>query len=219
MRSVLPALLLVAACAGPAPAPDDAPGEPSPASEAPAAVPLDPPFDAAAWIASVRAAETDAERKALSSLLLDAVDWRTACGEDDPTAPQRGLVQLHDVGTDRTLAEITCHAGASQSTFTLVDANAGRPPRLVRAFGIDEAGRPTPDSTTNFFGLLSVEGRPSSRFGITTKDAGHGGCGIHATYLLRPDGAATIVEVRAHDDCDRPLAPTEWPVTYQEDRP
>lgn len=209
---LLGAALLVAACASPAPDTTPAPAAPAP----PAADTLDAPFDAVAWIASVRAAETAAERVALSELLLDAVDWRTACGEDDPTAPQRGLVQLHDIGDDRTLAEITCQAGAYQSTFALVDADAGRPPILVRAFGIDEGGTPSADTTASFYGVLSTAGLPPSQFEILTLSAGHGGCGIDARYRLRPDGGADILVVRASDDCDDPAAPEEWPVTYRD---
>lgn len=206
---VLLASLLLAACASPTPDAD-------PSTDAPSAEPLnETAFDAATWIEDVRAAETDAQRIALSSRLLDAVDWRTACGEDDPTAPRRGVVELRDIGDDRTLAEITCQAGAYQSAFALVDADAGRPPRLVRAFGIDEDGQPTADTTASFFGVLITSGEPPGAFEILTKSAGHGGCGLQTQYRLRTDGGAEIAYVRAYDDCDEPVAPEEWPVTYR----
>ncbi len=203
---LLPALLLLAACASPAPVEQDAPD----------AEPLqDAPFDAAAWIEAVRAADSEDARIALSGRLLDAVDWRTACGEDDPTAPLRGLVQLHEIGGDRTLAEITCQAHAYQSTFALVDADAGRPPRLVRAFGISEEGEPTADTTASFYGVVSTAGEPPGAFDVITKSAGHGGCGIYAHYRLLPDGGARIIEIRAYDDCGAPMASEEWPTTYR----
>ncbi len=209
---LLPFLLALAACASPTPATD------APPQGAPEAEPIDEAaFDAAAWIADVRAATTDAERIALSGRLLDAVDWRTACGEDDPTSPRRGYVQLHDVSAHQTLAEITCHAGATQSTFALVDAGAGRPPRLVRAFGIGEEGRPTADTTASFFGIPSTSGEPPGAFEVLTKSAAHGGCGLDVHYRLRPDGGARITSVRAYEDCDAPVPPAEWPVTYRQE--
>ena len=217
MRPLLLALLLVFACASPAPeAP--APATDAAPAETPSGEPIEEPaFSAAAWIASVRAAETDAERVALSERLLDAVDWRTACGEDDPTAPGRGLVQLHDAGGPggRVLAEVTCQTAAYQSAFALVDAGAGRPPVLVRSVTVTDEGRPTNNETLSFFGLVSVPPGPEERFAVLTKGAGHGGCGTDVRYRVLPDGGAEITEVRAHADCDAPLAPDAWPVTYR----
>lgn len=223
MRALL-ALALVgaaglAACTQPEPA--DPPPAGTPAADpsaAPDAEPISTPFDAAVWMASVESAETDEERIALSARLLDAVDWRTACGEDDPTAPGRGIVRL--LHLDRApggpaLAEITCSRAAYQSTFALVDARAGRPPRLVRALGVTEAGTVTADTTASFFGVASHDaaGAPG-RFDVATKSAGHGGCGTLVRYRLRADGGASIEEVRAHTDCGAPLAPEAWPVTF-----
>ena len=208
---LLPALLLLGACATPEPAAPDAP----PAAT-PDARPIDAPaFDAAAWLAAADTAATEAGQVALTAQLLDAVDWRTACGEDDPTAPGRGTMALAHLNEAWSLAAITCQRFAAQSTFALVDARRGRPPRLVRALGVAEAGRPTADTTASFFGLLSHDraSRPS-RFDVLTRGAGHGGCGTDVRYRLRPDGGAEIERVRAHADCADPLAPDDWPVTY-----
>ena len=210
---LLPLLLLLAACAAPAPpgaAPSDSPGE------TPDAEPIDAPaFDAQAWIDAVDAADTPAEQIALSERLLDAVDWRTACGEDDPTAPGRGTVTIAHLDDPWSLAAVTCQAYAYQSAFALVDARGGRPPRLVRALGVSEGGRPTADTTASFFGVLSHDRNTApSRFDILTKSAGHGGCGLDVRYRLQSDGGAAIERVRVHDDCDAPLAPEDWEVTY-----
>ena len=225
----IPLLALVAACAAPEPADPgpagpEAPGAtadrtdgapPADTASTPDSAPLSTPFDAAVWMASVEAAETDAERIALSGRLLDAVDWRTACGEDDPTAPGRGLVRLLHLDARNALAEVTCQRGAYQSTFALVDARAGRPPRLVRALGVDEYGRVVPDTTASFFGVLSHDPATApSRFDVLTKSAGHGGCGTDARYRLLPDGGAAVERVLAHPDCDAPLPPAEWPESY-----
>ena len=224
MRSLLPALLLLGACAAPDPADDRAMPADTTAAEpdttaSPGSEPIEEPgFDAVAWVADVEAAETDAERVALSARLLDAVDWRTACGEDDPTAPGRGVVHLAHLSATASLAEITCQRFAYQNTFALVDAHAGRPPHLVRALGVTEAGTVTPDTTASFFGVLSHDPEAApERFTILTKTAGHGGCGTDVTYSLRPDGGASVVEVRAHGDCDDPLPPEAWPITYPTD--
>jgi len=220
MRLLLPALLLLAACTAPASDPDtpaDAPAQAGPDTTAsPGAETIEEPgFDAVAWIASVEAAETDAERVALSAQLLDAIDWRVACGEDDPTAEGRGVVRLVRLAPDEVLAEITCQRFAYQSTFALIDAEAGKPPRLVRALGVTEEGRVVADTTASFFGLLAHDSDgEADRFSILTKSAGHGGCGTEADYRLRPDGGASVVEVRAHPDCDDPLPPEDWPVSY-----
>ena len=224
MRTLRPALLLAAvlgACTAPDPAPSG--GAPSDTTAAapdtaasPGAEPIDEPgFDSAAWVRAVGEAETDAQRVALSAELLDAVDWRTACGEDDPTAEGRGVVRLVGLSANESLAEITCQRFAYQSTFALVDAEAGKPPRLVRALGVTEHGAVTPDTTASFFGLLTHDrtGDPD-RFSVLTKSAGHGGCGTEADYRLRPDGGASVVEVRAHLECDDPIPPADWPVSY-----
>ena len=174
----------------------------------------EPRFDPAAWTAAVEAAETPAELVSLSEALLDAVDWRTACGEDDPTAPGRGILQLHDLKDDRTLAEITCQTRASQSSFALVDVDAGHPPRLVQSLGVSEAGEPTEEETSSFYGIVSTAGEPPGAFEVLTKSAGHGGCGLDVQYRVLDDGGAEIVRVRAHDDCDAPKPPADWPVTY-----
>ena len=212
-RALLPLLLLAAACATPtteeaAPTPPPEAATPTPPGE-----PIDESaFSATQWMADVRAAETDAERIALSERLLDAVDWRTACGEDDPTNPGRGLVQLHEAGT-HTLAEVTCQRAAYQSVFALVDAAAGRPPRLVRSFTVTDDGEPTQNETVSFFGLVSTDA--PGTFAVLTKSAGHGGCGTDVRYRLLADGGAEIAEVRAHPDCADPLPPDDWPVTYR----
>ena len=205
----LPLLFVLAACSVPTP-PDDV--------DTPDAKPIDASaFDAQAWIDAVQAATTPAEQIALSERLLDAVDWRVACGEDDPTAPGRGTVAIADLDDPWALAAVTCQRFEHQSAFALVDARGGRPPRLVRAFGVSEEGRPTADTTASFFGVLSHDrGAAPSRFDILTKDAGHGGCGLDVRYRLRPDGGAAIERVRAHPDCDEPRPPQEWEVTYQD---
>lgn len=223
MRALLPALLLLAACAAPDPSDGEvavdttqAEAVPVDTSGSPDAEPIqEPGFDAAAWIASVEATESEAELVALSSQLLDAVDWRVACGEDDPTAEGRGVVRLVRLATDEVLAEITCQRFAYQSTFALVDAEAGKPPQLVRALGVTERGTVVADTTASFFGtLMHSPSTDADRFTIVTKSAGHGGCGTDATYRLRPNGGASVVEARAHTDCDDPLPLEEWPVTY-----
>ena len=192
-------------------------------SGAPAATPdaedLDaPPFDPLEWMREVDAAETPAEQIALTDRLLDAVDWRTACGEDDPTAPGRGTLYLAHLDDTRSLAAITCQMYAYQSTFALVDARGGRPPRLVRALGVDEAGQPTADTTASFFGVLTHDRDTApSRFDILTKSAGHGGCGVNVRYQLLPSGGASIERVWAHTECDEPSTPDTWPLTYERD--
>lgn len=217
MRSFCLLLLtgLLAACAAPASEPrmDPAPTDPA---DTPDGDPLATPFDAAAWMEAVDAAETPAEQIALTNRLLGAVDWRTACGEDDPTAPGRGTVSLAHLDDRWSLAAVTCQTFAYQSLFALVDARGGRPPRLVRALGVNEAGQPTADTTNSFFGLLSHDRDASpSRFHILTKSAGHGGCGTEVRYRLLPDGGAAIERVRAYAVCDTPRPPDEWPITYQ----
>ena len=213
----LPVLLLLGACAAPEPRVPDAPPTATPAAT-PDAEPIvgEPAFDALAWMEAVETAQTEAEQIALTDQLLDAVDWRTACGEDDPTAAGRGTLSLAHLDDEWSLAAITCQRGAYQTTFALVDARGGRPPRLVRALGVAEAGQPTADTTASFFGLLSHDRatRPS-RFDILTKGAGHGGCGLDVRYRLRLDGGAAIQRVRAHPDCDDPQVPEDWPVTYE----
>ena len=205
MRVLVPALLLLGACAPTAP---DAP--------TPDGNPIEePPFDAEAWIAAAETAETPAEQVALSSALLDAVDWRAACGEDDPTAPGRGTLAIVHLDDERSLAAITCQRYAYQSAFALVDARGGRPPRLVRALGVTEGGDVTDEVAASFFGLLTHDRAAApSQFNVLTKSAGHGGCGLDVRYRLLRDGGAEIERVRAHADCDAPLAPAEWPVTY-----
>ncbi len=222
---VLPLLLVLAACT--APAPDvpsaDAPSADSPAAEAPAATPdaealESPPFDPQEWMRAVDAAETEAEQIALTDRLLDAVDWRTACGEDDPTAPGRGTLALAHLDDTWSLAAITCQEFPLQSTFALVDARGGRPPRLVRALGVDEDGVPTADTTASFFGVLSHDRDTApSRFRILTRGAEHDGCGIDVRYQLQADGGAQIEHVRARADCDDPRPPDAWPVTFARD--
>ena len=215
MRLLLLALLLGACAAPDAGAPDA--GAPRPGgAETPDAEPIaEPGFDAAAWMDAVEAATTDAERVALSAQLLDAVDWRTACGEDDPTPPGRGVVRLLHLSPTESLAEITCQRFATQSTFALVDARAGRPPRLIRALGVLEDGTISADTTASFFGVVSHDPTTApSRFDVLTKRARHGGCGTDAHYRLLADGGAAIEAVRAHTDCDEPLAPEAWPVVY-----
>lgn len=219
----LPLLLLLAACAAPDPGPGagDAPADPTAEAEpdttlSPGAETIEAPgFDSAAWVDAVREAETDAQRVALSAQLLDAVDWRVACGEDDPTAEGRGVVRLVGLSANESLAEITCQRFPYQATFALVNAEAGKPPQLVRALGVTEHGRVVADTTASFFGLLTHDhAAEPDRFSILTKSAGHGGCGTEADYRLRPDGGASIVEVRAHPSCDAPLPPEEWPVSF-----
>ncbi|WP_412067125.1 hypothetical protein [Rubrivirga sp. IMCC43871] len=208
MRS-LPALLLafaLGACASPGP--DAAP----PSTDAPPGEPVaTPDFDTAAWVAAVEAAPDDAALVALSESLLGALDWRTACGEDDPTAPRRGVVQIHRLGAD-AIAEVTCQAFAYQSVFAVVDLS-GATPRLVRARLVGEDGRPSADVTESFLGIVSAGEAPGT-FAVLTKSAGHGGCGTDVRYRLRPDGSAAIAETRAHAGCDAPLAPASWPVTF-----
>ena len=211
--ALLVPVLALAACTQPAAPPDDRPPAPPAGDETPDGDRIvEGGFDADAWIDAVRAAETDAERVALSEALLDAVDWRTACGEDDPTAERRGVVQVHDVDAASTLAEVTCQAFAYQSAFALVDARGGRPPRLVRALGVDEDGTVSADTTASFFGLFS-SADAAGTFDVLTKSAGHGGCGLDVRYRLRRDGGAAIERVRAHPDCDDPRPPEDWPVT------
>ena len=216
MRAALTAgLVALAACA--APAADEASAEAPPdTSETPDAEPLSTPFDAEAWMAAVEAAETADGRVALSERLLDAVDWRTACGEDDPTAPGRGEVRLVYLDARNALAEVVCQRFADQAAFALVDARAGRPPRLVRSFGVSEAGEVSDDTTASFYGLLTHDPDTApTRFDILTKDAGHGGCGTDVRYRLLEDGGAAVERVRAYADCDAPAAPEAWPVTYR----
>ena len=221
MRTLLPALLLLAACTAPDSArpggtPSDTTAAAPDTTASPGAEPIEEPgFDSVAWVVAVREAETDAQRVALSAELLDAVDWRVACGEDDPTAEGRGVVRLVGLSANESLAEITCQRFAYQTTFALVDAEAGKPPRLVRALGVTEHGSVTPDTTASFFGVLTHDrqGDPD-RFSVLTKSAGHGGCGTEADYRLRPDGGASVVEVRAHLDCDDPTPSDAWPVSY-----
>ena len=221
MRAALLLAALLAACAAPpaddgleAPTDDAAPDTAS----TPDAEPIDEPgFDAAAWIEAVEAADSEPELVALSADLLDAVDWRTACGEDDPTTAGRGVVRLVHLDDRWSLAEITCERFAYQSTFALVDAPSGRPPRLVRALGVLEDGSVSTDTTASFFGVLyRDEASTPSRFHVLTKSAGHGGCGTDVRYRLREDGGAAIEEVRAYEACDDPVAPEDWPVTYRE---
>ena len=219
MRPFLPALLLLGACAAPVPdVSDAAPARPqAPPAATPDAEPIEAPaFDAVAWMAAADTVSTEAGQIALTERLLGAVDWRTACGEDDPTAPGRGTFALVHLDDQWSLAAITCQQYATQSAFALVDAKSGRPPRLVRALGVTEDGQVTADTTASFFGTLSHDrdARPS-QFDVMTKSAGHGGCGTDARYRLLPDGGAQIEAVRAHGDCDAPLAPDAWPVTFQ----
>ncbi len=222
MRLLLPALLLLAACAAPDRGAAPASAEPSTeaGSPGPEATPDGEPivernFDAAAWMRAVETATTDPERVALSARLLDAVDWRTACGEDDPTASERGVVHLFHLSPAESLAEITCQRFAYQSTFALVDARAGRPPRLIRALGVRQDGTLSADTTASFFGVISHDPATAvSRFDVLTKSAGHGGCGTLARYRLLAQGGAEVEQVRAYDDCDEPLAAQDWPVTY-----
>ncbi len=211
----LPLLLLLAACAAPAP---PVPDGSATAEETPDALPIDEPaFDVQGWIDAVEAADTPAKQIALSERLLDAVDWRTACGEDDPTAPGRGTVRIAHLDDPWSLAAITCHAYETQSAFALVDARGGRPPRLVRALGVSEDGQPAADTTASFFGVFSHDRNTApSRFDILTKSAPHGGCGLDVRYKLLPDGGAAIERVRVHDDCGDPTAPEDWPVTYRD---
>ena len=213
MRS-LPLLLLLAACAAPAPPTLDG----TDAEDTPSARPIDEPaFDAEAWIKAVEAADTPAEQIVLSERLLDAVDWRTASGEDDPTAPRRGTVRIVHLDDPWSLAAVTCQAYETQSAFALVDARGGRPPRLVRALGVSESGQPTADTTASFFGVLSHDrNTATNRFDILTKSADHGGCGLDVRYRLLPDGGAAIERVRVHDDCEDPTTPEDWPVTYRD---
>ncbi len=214
MRLLLLALVL-GACAAPDPA--TSPAEPTPdATDTPDAEPIaEPGFDAAAWMDAVEVATTDAERVALSARLLDAVDWRTACGEDDPTATDRGVVRLLHLSPTESLAEITCQRFATQSTFALVDARAGRPPRLIRALGVLEDGALSADTTASFFGVLSHDPATApSQFDVLTTGADHGGCGTDARYRLLADGGAAVETIRAHADCDEPRAPETWPLVY-----
>lgn len=217
-----PLLLLLAACAAPAPeteSPDSAILPSDTTAETPDAEPIAaPPFDAQAWIRAADAAETPGEQIALTERLLDAVDWRTACGEDDPTAPGRGTLFFAHLDDRWSLAAITCQAYDHQSAFALVDARGGRPPRLVRALGVDEEGTPTADTTASFFGVMTHDRNTApSRFDVLTKNAGHGGCGVDVRYRLRADGGAAIERVRALPSCDDPRAPETWPVTYTRD--
>ena len=223
MRTLLPALLLIAACAAPDPSDGEVPVDTTrteaaaiDTSGSPDAEPIEEPgFDAAAWIALVEATESEAELVALSSQLLDAVDWRVACGEDDPTATGRGVVRLVRLAPTSVLAEITCQRFETQSTFALVDAEAGKPPRLVRALGVTDRGTVVADTTASFFGtLMPPTTNDEDRFSILTLSADEGGCGTDAAYRLRPNGGASVVEVRAHTDCDAPLPTEEWPVSY-----
>ena len=216
MRLFFPVLMAFGACAAPAPETSPAPSQAPPAAT-PDAKPIEAPaFDAVAWMAAADTAETEASQIALTEHLLGAVDWRTACGEDDPTAPGRGTFALAHLDDQWSLAAITCQWYATQSAFALVDAKGGRPPRLVRALGVTEDGQPTADTTASFFGTLSHDrGARPSRFDILTKGAGHGGCGTDTRYRLLPDGGAQIEAVRAYADCDSPAPPEEWPVTFQ----
>ena len=210
MRTLLYTLLLLGACAAP-PSPTEAGG---PEAETPEAAPIAVQgFDAATWLAEVRAAETEAERVALSSALLDAVDWRTACGEDDPTATGRGDIRLLALGEEDPLVEVVCQRFAYQATFALVDVRPDETPRLVRALGVLEDGTLSADTTASFFGALVASPAPG-RFGVVTKSAGHGGCGTDATYRLLATGGAEVERVRAHTACDAALSPEDWPVTY-----
>lgn len=213
MRS-LPALLLalaLAACANPgvdpAPPPADAPAE-APPGEPVAA----PDFDGPAWLAAVEAAPDDAALVALSETLLDALDWRTACGEDDPTSPRRGIVEVHHLGDGLDIAGVTCETFAYQSVFAIVSIPPDAAPRLVRARLVGEDGQPSENTSESFLGLLSAGAVPGT-FEVFTKSAGHGGCGTDARYALQPDGSATVVQVRAND-CTAPVSPDEWPVTF-----
>lgn len=203
---LLPALLLLAACAAPASGPGDTPD----------GALLDTPFDAEAWMAAVEIAESPREQITLTEALLDAVDWRTACGEDDPTAPGRGTLALAHIGATQSLAAVTCQQFAYQSTFALVDARAGKPPRLVRSLVVSEDGMPTEETADSYFGVLSHDSeRAPDRFDVFTKGAGHGGCGQEVRYRLLPDSGAAIERVRHYDDCRVPLARDAWPVTYE----
>ncbi|WP_412063669.1 hypothetical protein [Rubrivirga sp. IMCC45206] len=212
MRS-LPALLLalvLGACASPETTPADA--RPEAPAEAPPGEPVAAPdFDTAAWIAAVEAAPDDTALVSLSETLLGALDWRAACGEDDPTVPRRGIVQIHRLGAE-AIAEVTCQAFAYQSVFAVVDLS-GATPRLVRARIVGEDGRPSADVTESFLGVLSPGDAPRT-FAVLTKSAGHGGCGTDVRYRLRPDGSAAIATTRAYADCDDALAPEAWPVTF-----
>ena len=206
MRALF-ALLLLGACAPTAP---DAP------APTPDGAPIDElAFDADAWIAAAEAADTPAEQVALSAQLLDAVDWRAACGEDDPTAPGRGTLAIVHLDDVRSLAAITCQRFAYQSAFALVDARGGRPPRLVRSLGVTEVGRVTDEVAASYFGLLSHDRAAApSQFSVLAKSAGHGGCGTDVRYRLLSDGGAEVEAVRAHPDCSAPLPPADWPQTY-----
>ena len=214
MRLLLIAALLgLGACATPDPTATPDPETPD-ADVTPDGEEISEPFfDSEAWIAEVEATDDPGLLTSLSADLLDAVDWRTACGEDDPTATGRGLVQIHHLDADVALAEITCQQFAYQSTFALVDARSGRPPRLIRSLGVTEAGEVATDTTASFFGLVTPADDDPPRFDVLTKSAGHGGCGTETRYALQPDGGAAILRIRAHADCDAPLAPEAWPVT------
>lgn len=217
MRAFLPALLLLGACAAPSPADPTDPARPAASAPTPAAEPIDEPaaFDALGWMAAAEAAETEAEQVAVSARLLDAVDWRGACGEDDPTAPGRGTLSIVHLSERQSLAAVTCQQYATQNAFALVDARAGRPLRLVRALAVGDDGRPTGETTASFFGALSHDrAQAPSRFDVVTKAAGHGGCGTAVRYRLLADGGAEIESVRAHPDCDDARAPETWPQTY-----
>jgi len=222
MRPLLiAAALLLGACAAPAPAdpvpPADPepPAEPAPAEPAPQGDPIEEPvFGTAGWLAAVAAATTEAERAVLSATLLDAVDWRSACGEDDPTTDGRGDVALHPVAGARVLADVTCQRLGAGRVFALVDLEPGRAPRLVRAFGISDAGRPTGEPVAGFFGIPTYEPDGAGRFEVLTPRAPDRGCGLLVHYALDADGGATIEAVRLHDACDAPLPAADWPVTY-----
>ncbi|WP_420454224.1 hypothetical protein [Rubrivirga sp.] len=214
MRVLLLALVL-GACAAPDPAATAEPG----VADTPDAEPIsEPGFNAEAWMEAVEAATNDPDRVVLSAQLLDAVDWRTACGEDDPTAEGRGVVRLLHLSPTESLAEITCQRFDRQSTFALVDARAGRPPRLIRALGVLEDGTLSADTTASFFGVVSHDPATApSRFDVLTTSAGHGGCGTDTHYRLLAGGGAAVEQIRAHDDCDEPLAPEDWPVVYPDE--
>ena len=216
MRPLLPALLLLGACAAPAPADPAAPTDAA-SAPTPDARPIDEPeaFDALGWLAAAEAAETEAEQVAVSSQLLDAVDWRGACGEDDPTAPGRGTLAIVHLGDRRSLAAVTCQEFALQPAFALVDARAGRPLRLVRALAVGEDGRPSGETSANFFGVLSHDrDQAPGQFSVVALAADHGGCGTAVDYRLLADGGAEVEAVRHHDDCDDARAPDAWPQTY-----
>ena len=220
MRHLLPLLVLVGACAGPPETSEPQPGPPAVPEGAPEPEPIsEPTFNTAAWVAAVAAAEAEAELVELSAALLDAVDWRTACGEDDPTPEGRGVVRLVPVAGERVLADVTCQRLPPGRVFGLVDLEPGRMPRLVRAFGIGDDGLPTDEPVAGFYGVPTYAPDGGTRFELLTPAASGSGCGLFVRYRLRDDGGAAIELVRTYEDCAAPRPVEDWPVTYAPDRP